>query len=794
MKENNEDLHEADDSLLTKDNKPYNLQSTSNEIQNIFKKIRKKNKENEIKRNSYMNEYGNIGSKDILISNENNIKFGTDNLDSKDLRLLLVNIISFISFYLSFILQLDYMYPVHFFLYPMNFLQFICCAISSIITAGIITLIILKKLPGYHLLYMIFYFIFIFFLHHYKFIGSSHFDQSFAIFYEFIAILIHSLCILFIIYYLVKYYYYKGNISKENTFVKLFITRWHSYEKIKRSENESLLKDKNLNLLFYDIKGNNIKPCIIIFSLLIFQIIFLASLKSKKKELFSCEKIDIGLNGTHILYKDNLKNQCHIKKPEGYCYMDYFKYYFDLTPINNINCSLRDPIKEKKNFLMNLENNNDNINYYTSKKIAFPHTNLDSKYFLKNQKDIINFGTLVNKDIYDMEDIKNMERNKIEPEAVLDFSDNNIYQGKFPELKLNLVFNKTLSEERKKLENSNSLYDNIFMLYVDATSRAHFQRSFPKISSFIKNFMAYDDTNTKKVDAYQFMKYNSFAPATHFNIIPMFYGNSFQSKKGVNHIKYFKENGYITGHEVDMCNKEQYDISFDIEDKREYIEWDHENIAYLCDGNYFEIKSPYPDDRGAFYTKERCLYGHPVSYYMIEYAKQFWEKYKNNKKYFRMAFNYGHEKTGAVISKLDEPLYNFLFEFYDKGYFDNTALFIVSDHGNQNPGIYNIINKAQFEYEKRMGTFILLLSKNDNIDKFKINLQNNQQTFLTPYDIHDTMMHLINGKEKDLDKLKEAFSCNNKGNSVLLEINEGERNCEKYDDWNNKNFCICSEK
>ena len=359
-------------------------------------------------------------------------------------------------------------------------------------------------------------------------------------------------------------------------------------------------------------------------------------------------------------------------------------------------------------------------------------------------------------------------------------------------MKINLVFNKTLSEERKKLENSNSLYDNIFMIYLDATSRAHFQRSFPKLSNLLKNFMKYDETNSKKVEAYQFMKYNSFAGATHYNIVPMFYGNSFQSKKGVNHIKYFKENGYVTGHEVDMCNKEQYDIVKDNQDEKEYIEWDHENIAYLCDGNYFEINSPYPSDKGAFDIKERCLYGHPVSYYMIEYAKQFWEKYKNNKKYFRMAFNYGHEKTGAVISKLDEPLYNFLFEFYDKGYFYNTAIFIVSDHGNQNIGIYDKINKEQFEYEKKMSTFFLLLSKNNNIENYRINLLNNQQVFLTPYDVHDTLLHLIYGKSMVTGNI--YASVDNKGNSVFNTINEEERNCKKYNEWVEPDFCCCTEK
>ena len=790
MKEINNDIQDANDSLITQENKPYNLQSTSNEIQNIFKKIRKKNRENELKRNN-MNEYGNIGSKNILI-NENNIISGNEDLCSKDFIIILINIISFACFYFSFELKFDYFYPVNFILYPMGFFQFYLYAFSSLITAGIIALIILKKINGHHLLYMTFYFIFIFFLHHYKYIGSSHFDQSFTIFYEFIVILIYSLCILFIIYFIIKYFYYNGNISKDNTFVKLFITRWHSYEKIKRSENDSILNDKNLNFIFSNKRGNNIKSCLIIFSLFAILITFSLLLNSKKNELFSCENIDIGLNGTHILYKDNIKSQCHIKKPAGYCYMDYFKYYFDLTPIDNNNCSLRNPTKEKKNFLLNLEGINENINYYKAKKFVFPHTNLDPKYFLKNQKDIQTFGTLVNKDIYDMEDLYNIEKNKIEPEAVLDFSDDNAYKGKYGELKINLVFNKTLSEERKKLENSNSLYDNIFMIYLDATSRAHFQRSFPKLTNLIKNFMKYEETNSKEVEAYQFMKYNSFADCTHYNIVPMFYGNSFQSKKGVNHIKYFKENGYITGHEVDMCNKEQYDIFHDIEDKREYIEWDHENIAYLCDGNYFEINSPYPSDKGAFYTKERCLYGHPVSYYMIEYAKQFWKKYYNNKKYFRMAFNYGHEKTGAVISKLDEPLYNFLFEFYDKGYFDNTAIFIVSDHGNQNMGIYNKINKEQFEYEKKMSTFLLLLSKNNNIENYKINLLNNQQIFLTPYDIHDTLLHLIYGK--NMNSCDTYASVDNKGSSVFNAINEEERNCKKYNEWPEPDFCCCDEK
>ena len=781
--------YQPKESIITQENKPHNLTSTSNEIQNIFEKIRKKNKETEIKKNS--NDFENGEPKDIsnlsLIKNEKNMISINDNIDYKSFIIIIIILLSFICFYLSFIPLSNYFFPISFYIFPMDLYSFILCAISSLITGFIISLIIIQKLNGFYILIMLLYYIIIFFLHHYKYIGVSHFDQSISVYYVFIFLLIHSICIFFIFYFILKYYYYQGYISKNNIFIKNLVSRWHSTEKIKRAENESILLNDNSKMyIFSDKKRKNIKLFIIVFSLILIQIIFLILLKIKKEKIFSCENWDIGINGSRII-NNNDNNSCKFQKPNGYCYMDFFKGYFDLTPKDNRNCTLRDSVKEKKYFLKNLENNNQKINLFSTKIFAFPHTNLDKKFCLKNQENINNFGLLVNNDIYDYEDssYKNIEPI---PEAILDFSENNIYKGKYGELKINVNYNKTLSEERKLLENNNSLFNNIFMLYIDATSRAHFQRTFPKLNQFIKNFMEYQPE--KKIFAYQFMKYHNFAPSTHFNILPMFYGNSFYSNKGTHNIKYLKQNGYITGHEVDMCNKEQYDIVHDTsnnDDQREYEEWDHENIAYLCDGNYYEIINPYPSDRGAFSLEERCLYGHTVSYYMINYAKQFWEKYLNNKKYFRMAFNYGHEKTGSVNLNLDEPLYDFFFELYDKGYLDNTALFIVSDHGNQNNGIYDIINFSEFELEKKMGTFILLLSKNSK--KYQENLLKNQQIMVTPYDIYDTMIHIAYGDNNN--DIKNKYSADNKGKSVLLEINENERNCKKYDDWIDDKFCCC---
>ena len=785
---------------INNENDDLNEISTTEEIQNIFKKIKKKSKISETKKEMNI-QSKNDGYKELLITNENKKANIDDNLSSIKNNPIILNIISFIFFYNSFKPITKYIKLINIFIFPMEIIQFIFCFISGLITSFFISFIILKKLSSFHLIYMIFYFIIMFFLHHYHYIGSSHFDQSLIILYIYISIIILCLCILFIIYFVLKYYYIKGKIKKDNTFINLFVNRWDSSERVKKTKKDIIINDKyktgNNNNLNNNNQINNNKIIFNILFLISILLIYIIFINYKKNKIFSCNNISLyrGLNDSNILLKENtnLQDQCHFNKPEGYCYMDYLINYFDLNP-NNKNCSLRDAKIEKKNFFMNLEKNNKNINFKTTKKFAFPYTNLENKYFLKNQININNFGSLVNQDIYDLDDNKNKD-NKLPPEVILDFSEDNIYKGEYPELKINLIYNKTLSESRKKLEKDNSFYNNIFMLYLDATSRNHFQRSFPKLSSFIKNLMIYDETNTRKMNAYQYMKYTNFATLTQYNIVPMFYGNSYKSRKGINHIKYLKENGYITGHVIDMCNKEQYAINHNSKneiDEKEYIEWDHENIAYLCDGNYFEIDWPYPQEKGAFSTKERCLYGHTVSYYMIEYAKQFWQKYENNKKYFRMAFNYGHEKTGAVLSNLDDIIYNFFYEFYDKGWFDNTAVFIVSDHGNQNTGIINVINKSLFEYEKKMGLFFLILSKNNNIKQFTKNLENNQNVFLTPYDIHDTLIYLSCGKGKNLDELKIMFSRDGKGSSILFEINEQERNCQKYeDDWHLIESCCC---
>ena len=61
----------------------------------------------------------------------------------------------------------------------------------------------------------------------------------------------------------------------------------------------------------------------------------------------------------------------------------------------------------------------------------------------------------------------------------------------------------------------------------------------------------------------------------------------------------------------------------------------------------------------------------------------------------------------------------------------------------------------------------------------------NQQSLITPYDIHDTLMHIIHG-----DKSNKDFSM--KGQSVFKKINYNERSCKFFDqDDEEKELCRC---
>ena len=167
--------------------------------------------------------------------------------------------------------------------------------------------------------------------------------------------------------------------------------------------------------------------------------------------------------------------------------------------------------------------------------------------------------------------------------------------------------------------------------------------------------------------------------------------------------------------------------------------------------------------------------------YVLEYGYQFWNKYKENKRFLRLGFFDGNEKTGEVIKYLDKYLYEFLDKLYQENLLEKTILFIVSGQGNTNTELFDNFNYEDFWIEKYIGAFFIFIDKSNILinESCLMNIKKNEQNMVTPYDIKATLESIFNNNIcKEINEKVEDF--NKKGKSLFNFINPKERNCQKY--------------
>ena len=486
---------------------------------------------------------------------------------------------------------------------------------------------------------------------------------------------------------------------------------------------------------------------------------------------FSCDYWPRGLNNT-IIDNDRNKYPCEILQPgKNKCYLKKFDGVFDASKFFRPSCSADNILKkEKKIFLKSLSNK-----YYGVSKLnhfGYPITTKSDKYSMYSVKDLREFQELINNNIIKM-DLYNEENypNEPYPEVEVFFDENN-----YGNIKINVTRNETLSLERKKIaEDKNSLFNNVLIVYIDAISRNHFRRKLHKLAEYIEPFMEYNLNETqKKYTSFQFMKYNTLKGLTLPNIKSMFYGVSLNESDGVNLVKFYKEQGFVTGHTGTTCGKEIFSVNGLLRSQHlDYDSWDYENIAMFCDENFFDWN--YAINKGVASILKRCLYGKYGFEYMIEYTKQFWKLYPDNKKFFRIHFNEGHEGSMELVTYLADPLFDFVKYFFDNNLLNDTFMFIVSDHGNHMLGPWAVIRPQDYLIETTLATLFFVVPNNAKLYKDGLYdiIWENQQTFITPYDIHDTIIHIAYGKDEPDPR---AFS--KRGSSLMTTIIPMERYCE----------------
>ena len=522
-----------------------------------------------------------------------------------------------------------------------------------------------------------------------------------------------------------------------------------------------------LNCLLRLKKGKNIFKIIFIYFLTVFIIFYFFYLLLIHVGA-NCNDWTQGLNNTSI-DNDLTKYGCIINVPK-ICAYKLLEPIQDYAKIQGKNCSIINNGKElKKTFLEKLNSPyaNDKItrfgyplmNKYQECFISYQDYDGElKKYFLKNVIDM------------DNEKILNEYIKENKPEAEVDFSDIDN-----PKLKINVNFNKTLSEERKKLEkNSNPYSNNMLIIFIDSVTRVNGLRQLKKTTKFFEKFMSYKGYSHEKYPndnfhSFQFFKYYSFFGFTGVNYPFLFYGTDSGNINKYLITKYYKENGFVTSSANDWCN---------IENTRTYHNFTHKDIYdhmfLLCDPNTEYV---------SIYTI-RCLYGKHTIEHLLEYTDQFWRKYSNNRKYSIIFDTHGHEGTNMVIKYIDDMLSDFLIKLFNDNLLKDTTVLLLADHGNGMPSIYYTIDFYKIE----LNLPIMLILINDRKDKtyeeqYKY-IHENQQTFITAFDIYNTLGNIIYGDDYNtIQNLSEKTHTGKSqyGISLFDKINPKERYPDKYD-------------
>ena len=536
-----------------------------------------------------------------------------------------------------------------------------------------------------------------------------------------------------------------------------------------------------LLIVFYKYLFKN-KKYFISFLITLILLIIPMNIFLKNKDNYYCKDWDKGLNNTYI-NNDNSIYPCKIKIPKEKCLISVLGPFFDISNILNIKCEKRNN-KEKKNLInnSNLKNKND------IKRIGYPITIGQEEEI--NGKPTLYSETLrefVMNNLVDMDDKDQLDKlNEFQkPEVIADFS-NGIY-GK---IEININHKDKLSNERKLLEKQNT--NNVLFLYMDNLSRVHFYRQYKKTKEFLKNFLTYKGYSNEvdkeqKYHGFEFLKYQKFDGATLQNAIPMFSGVYYNYLNTmVSIIKDFKKNGYITCNVQDICHKEL--MAIEPLRRYTYIEFDHEFAALNCEPNVYKPGLGLLNGDNSVFRK--CLYGKESFYYALEYGKQFWSVYKDNKRFLRITNTYPHEYSYEKAKYTDDLLYNFLKELFETDQLKNTSIFIAGDHGFALMGIYKILKAKDFPIESGLPLFILIVPDKKNItyEEQYSEIIKNQQTLVTSFDIFYTLRYILyeeNYKNEPLNGNKDD------GEYLFKYINPKERTCKKYQQMS-ETTCQCN--
>ncbi|XP_050512125.1 uncharacterized protein LOC126888177 isoform X1 [Diabrotica virgifera virgifera] len=406
-------------------------------------------------------------------------------------------------------------------------------------------------------------------------------------------------------------------------------------------------------------------------------------------------------------------------------------------------------IIEKSLSFYNITNINDLKCCYKAFWREDPHTMADKKISYSNSCE-----TFVNKTDIKEEFIK----------VTCNYKNRLIYTDVFASVPV-----KNFTDKVKEDQDKNGSPLNILVLGLDAISRLNFQRQMPKTLNYLRQLGAVEMLGYNKVDD------NTFP-----NVIPALTGKfvkEIQKPKGCwpnkNHHfddcpfiwKSYKQKGYVTAFDEDSSwmgifnllkygfQKQPTDYSFNY--------FDREAIKLLGNTNVGTV---------AICQGARWIYK-----VHIDYLTQFVRTMEDNSlKYFGFFWENSISHDDLNLPRLaDDDYYSMLKSFEEHDYLNNTILFVMSDHGIRTGKIRTTFQGMMEERLPLLFVYLPDWYKQRYHHEYS-NLLQNSLRLTTPFDLHETLVHLLDIENSDTE---DNSTDKARGISLLKKISEY-RSCE----------------
>ncbi|KAJ2776702.1 hypothetical protein H4R18_005530 [Coemansia javaensis] len=328
---------------------------------------------------------------------------------------------------------------------------------------------------------------------------------------------------------------------------------------------------------------------------------------------------------------------------------------------------------------------------------------------------------------------------------------------------------------------------NVVFVFVDATSHRQFYRRLKKSAAVLATL--HRPGVTALTELY---RYHTLGVSTDNSTRAMYLGEVLPRTQNPLPIwAYFRDRGYITARVETSCedwartytHRHFASQAFSVGNRS----LDYELSAPFCMPEFYPATgNAFGNFKGPFSITARCLYGRHVHEYGFDYIDQLRAALRADGRQrawpYMLMLNLmeGHEATGEVLRTADERLAAFLESMRESGELDDTALFVVADHGLHMGLNFVFLNSGQIEHKNPFFAMVLPQWLRAYVDgRAEPGLAVNEQRLTTPTETHYTLKTLADWP---------AFALADYARSLFAPV-PAERTCEQAGI--DAMFCMC---